>query len=262
MGGFSPEWLSLREAADHRARNQKLLSVLSEYFEQCTSVWIVDLGCGTGANFRGISRALPISQSWRLVDNDHTLLELARELCSSKGSRELSFETADLRHDLARLLSAPCDLVTAAALFDLVSESWLAEFVEILSVQRLPLYATLIFDGAMSWQPPHSADQDVVAAFSRHQLGDKGFGPALGPAAASSLATKLEQAGYAVWSAPSPWLLGPNDLPLIAATTEGVAEAVREINCLPVTVVEAWLKSHETCTACSIGHTDILALPR
>lgn len=261
MGSFSTEWLALREPADHRARNLELLSILSEHLQQYSAVQILDLGCGTGANFRGISGALPVPQSWRLVDNDLALLTHAKTLCRSHGSHKLNFEVADLRHDLTQLLSIPCDLVTAAALFDLVSESWLAEFVEILSARRIPLYATLIFDGAMSWQPSHPADRDVVAAFVRHQLGDKGFGSALGPNAALRLSAMLERVGYTVWSAPSPWRLGFDDHALIDATTRGVAEAAKAVGSLFLAIVEDWFESHKKCSVCSIGHTDVLALP-
>jgi len=259
--GFSPEWLAMREAADHRARDKTLLSALAGHLLRCSRAQILDLGCGTGANFRGITDSLPVPQSWRLIDNDHALLDVARMLCRPDASRQLVFEAADLRHDLALLLASPYDLVTAAALFDLVSESWLAEFVKILSARRIPLYAPLIFDGAMSWKPPHPADQDVVAAFARHQHGDKGFGPALGPAAASSLAAKLEHAGYAVQCASSPWLLGPDDQQLIAATTMGVVQAVHEMKYLSVADTEGWKTDRRMCTACSIGHVDLLALP-
>ena len=75
MSGFSPEWLRLREAADRRARNRDIESVVQARFAQRDAVTVVDLGCGTGSNLRATTSLLPNVQSWTLVDNDAALLD-------------------------------------------------------------------------------------------------------------------------------------------------------------------------------------------
>ena len=58
MSGFSPEWLELREAADHRARDGLLAMALADRLQKRPSIQVVDLGCGTGSNIRATYAAL------------------------------------------------------------------------------------------------------------------------------------------------------------------------------------------------------------
>ena len=123
VSGFSAEWLALREPADIAARSAAVTSFVTGTFAQHSSVRIVDLGSGTGSNVRYLSRHLPQGQHWQLVDNDATLLDAARSLLSI----DVETRVADLRHLDASLFVAS-QLVTASALLDLVSESWLRRF--------------------------------------------------------------------------------------------------------------------------------------
>ena len=104
----------------------------------------------------------------------------------------------------------------------------------------------------------------MVAAFNRHQRGDKGLGPALGPEAGSELAAAFARRGFTVTSAESPWALGPDDADLQAAFVEGMARAVSETEMLEPEDIETWLaKRLDSARSgrCVIGHLDVLALP-
>jgi SAM-dependent methyltransferase len=275
---FSPEWLALREPADHAARSQELLAKVAAHFAGRETINVVDFGCGAGSNLRGTYAALPDHQRWHLVDYDARLLAAARErlagwadssrehgdtLHLSMGAKTLtvSFVQADLTRDLDHVLMPEADLVTAAALFDLISESWIAGFVAALKQRRLPLYTVLTYDGTERWEPPHPADAAMLAAFHAHQATDKGFGPAAGPRATDLMAEAFAAAGYHVGRASSPWRLGPDFAALTRELVTGFAGAVRETGTVPEDDIEAWLAARRAGVTCHVGHEDLLALP-
>ncbi len=241
---FSAEWLALREPADHAARNAALLAQAAAF-----GGVIVDLGCGTGSTRRAFGDR-GAGAVWRMVDGDAALLRLA----GGEG------HCLDL-NDVAGLPFAGAALVTASALFDLVSADWLDLLVARVVGLRLPVYAALNYDGLMTWNPALPEDAAVVAAFNRHQRGDKGFGPALGPGAVVHLAGRLRAAGYVVTEADSPWRLGPDQAALQAELLGGIAQAAGEAG---FAGAEGWREARMAAVdqgICRIGHRDLLAVP-
>jgi hypothetical protein len=278
MSGFSSEWLSLREPADHRARDRGLLAELAEAFAGQPRLTICDLGCGTGSNVRAMAEAFPPHQlqEWRLYDYDPALLAAARQTLArwadavaaegetlalvKKGRAiRLSTHVADLRPGLAGLIDG-CDIVTASAFFDLVSPSWIARAADAIAKAGAQFYTVLTYDGDETWQPPHPQESAMLEAFLRHQQTDKGFGPAAGPGAAEVLVRAFEQQGYAIQTADSPWLLAEDDRTLIHELAKGAADAVRELGVFEEADVASWQADRERAAACSIGHKDVVAL--
>ena len=280
MSGFSTGWLALREPVDHRSRARSLQERLRVVLSQRAGAGklplrVVDLGCGTGSNLRALAPVLSGEQHWTLVDHDPALLRAAREtiagwasrviedgeqLTIDKGGRRIviDFLQRDLAGELDPLLASPPDLVTAAALFDLVSAQWIAQFCD--RVQSV-FYTVLTYNGAEQWAPSHAADADVLRAFHAHQTTDKGFGVAAGPGATELLRDRLAARGFSVALAPSPWILGPEDRPLMQALCTGSAGAVSETGMVPQSVLSGWLDAHRHATRCEIGHWDLLAVP-
>ncbi|MEJ1934583.1 hypothetical protein WDZ92_30665, partial [Nostoc sp. NIES-2111] len=174
----------------------------------------------------------------------------------------VAFVEADLSADLDRILADPPALVTAAALFDLVSAGWLESFARKLADRALPLYTVLTYDGEDAFAPPHPLDDAVMAAFHLHQAGDKGFGPAAGRNAPSVLAEAFAARGYAARTAPSPWLLeAPRDAALIGELTAGIAGAAAEAG-MPESDTREWAAARRTAASARVGHADLLAVPR
>ena len=197
------------------------------------------------------------------MDHDPALLNAAREEIAKwpNAAPEISFEAADLNHNLEQVLAPGCDVVTAAALFDLVSEAWLERFVAALARARCAFYTVLIYDGVMEWEPGHPADSAIRAAFNAHQGSDKGFGPAAGPNAGVLLTGALERAGFEVSTAPSPWILTREDLTLILSVADGIADAARQTGLVADADIADWLRSRASLTGCTLGHMDVLAFP-
>nr|WP_246505376.1 class I SAM-dependent methyltransferase [Coralloluteibacterium stylophorae] len=222
---------------------------------------VVDLGCGTGSSFRALAPHVDAAQAWRLVDHDPALIAIARRRIGAAAAVEA--HPLDLR-TLDALPLAGADLATASALFDLVGRDWLRGFVAALTQARVPLYAALSYDGHMHWSLSVADDAAVVAAFNRHQRGDKGLGPALGPDAAGALAEALAAAGYRVLRAPSPWRIDAAHAAMQRELLHGIATAARETGDIAEARVAGWLHARLERVGsgtCTVGHEDVLALP-
>jgi len=279
LSGFSAAWLALREPADARARDQDLLLALADAFSKRDRIAVIDLGSGTGANLRACAEHLPRRQHWRLVDRDPLLLASARErflgwgdrgavtengLTLRRGDRtiEVSFVAADLAADLETALAPAPDLVTAAALFDLVSAEWIERLATAVVATGAAFYAALTYDGRETWAPPHPADAAITGAFHAHQRRDKGFGPAAGPQASLRLERAFTGRGYRVRTADSSWRLGPGNASLMEELAAGIAEAVLQTGQVDEASVASWLEARRGGARAAVGHTDLLAFPR
>ena len=276
MSGFSPQWLTLRESADHRAVNTGVRKVWVDDLAAQDRVSIMDIGCGTGSNLRSLAPHLGARQVWRLVDYDAALLDAAREalgrwgdetqergetLCIVKDGREIevTFLKADLAANLAEVLDHPCDAVTAAAFFDLVSMQWIAKFCAEMAARRRRFYTVLTYDGHEKWTPASPEDAAVLAAFHSHQASDKGFGSAAGPGASQALVEGFQRAGAKVMTGASPWQLGPSDQALMQELARGIASAVEETGLIASDKLASWQSARRIASACEIGHLDFYA---
>lgn len=268
MSGFSAEWLALRAAADRRARSPALVTALRRRLSATRRrdgpLRVVDLGAGTGSTLRLLSPLMPEPQHWTLVDNDGALLAT---VARRQGSRRIVVEAvhADLadRALLTRLLRG-ADLVTASALIDLVSEGWCRALASAAARRGTLLYAALSYDGRIVFEPSDPQDSVVHALFNRHQRRDKGFGPALGPAAAETLARLSAAAGAGLQTGRSDWSLAPGDLPLLGPLLDGWAAAAHEMAPERRDPIAAWHARRRALLASRrlrvrVGHRDILA---
>ena len=281
MSGFSEQWLSLREPIDHASRNMNVLKAMLDdlrehHGQSLSSLRLMDLGCGSGSNLRALAPLFGNEQHWTLVDHDPCLLAAAgqalkrwadevvtasdRELHLRKGTAMLtvSLHQADLCADIEALMAIPHDLVTASALFDLVSQQWIERLCAQLTS---PLYAVLSFDGHMSWEPGHSLDQQIEDAFCRHQQQDKGLGVALGPRAGHGLEQALQSRGFRVTSGKSAWQITGLSREFYDLLMQGIAGAAMETG-LPEVQVNDWLSFHAQTQRCVVGHDDLFASAR
>lgn len=276
MSGFDASWLDLREPADHRSRSEELAQMLARHLGRRGQTSIVDMGCGTGSNLRATAPLLGAEQHWTLVDYDPRLLDAAVERLSawasqaehknnqlvlSKGGKRITvrLRRADLARDLERVFTVKPDLVTASALFDLVSVPFLRTLAHAIAARRASFYSVLTYNGVHRWTPRRPDDNRVSSAFHRHQLRDKGFGPALGPVAGVHLAEQFSLEGYSVIEGESIWRLTRNDRQLLEELVRGHAIAAADTGLVDCKTIEAWVKVPRT--GADVGHTDIFAAP-
>jgi SAM-dependent methyltransferase len=266
MCSFSIDWLNLREPADFVARDKSLVQTLLSWLIRQASANVVDLGAGTGSTLRAFSRLasteLMQKLSWILVDLDKNLLDEAAHRHQDQYALKI------VQKDLTDVASLPLEnmqLVSASALFDLASADFVDDLVARLDAKSTAFYAALNYDGSTQWYPEHPLDEKVLAAFNRDQLRDKGFGPALGPAATDYLKMVLVKKGYRVWVKSSPWQLNEQDENLVCELIRGVASAVAQHNDPDLQKGLADWQAYRLANAatgkCVIGHLDLLALP-
>jgi hypothetical protein len=265
MSGFSTEWLSLREPYDRAARNAVVLDAVAGAFADQTAISVVDLACGTGATLRAIGARLPPRQNWRLVDNNLSLLAKA---AAPTGLPQVSVITrpVDLARDLELALDGPLDLITTSALLDLVSAEWLDRLIVEAAARRLPIYAALSYDGRTVTDPGAVFDAEILAGFNLHQRTDKGFGPALGPRAATRAVQRFEHFGYSVVQGRSDWVFGPDDRTIQESLFADWAGVGALTTTMSAHEIARWLAQRRACLAqglstLQIGHVDIFARP-
>jgi SAM-dependent methyltransferase len=265
MSGFSAGWLTLREPHDLRARNPAVLDAVTAFLEPLSSAQIVDLACGTGSTLRALSPYLPARQNWKLIDNDLGLLARTTATPPAKQAT-VNAIPLDLNRDLEAALDGPVDLVATSALLDLVSATWLDRLAIEIAARAIPFYAALSYDGRIALTPSDPMDAAIATAVNAHQRTDKGFGPALGPAAAGYAIARFEALGYSIVRGESDWTLGPDDPDIQGEILTGWADAAHDIGALSLADTAAWLARRRDALAegrssLRVGHVDFFATP-
>jgi hypothetical protein len=256
------EWLALREPADVAARSTEVTQAIADALRSEGPIRALDLATGTGSNIRFLASRLPAPQEWIAVDRDAVLLaQLPPDVTSVR------MELGSLGDPALSGLFAGRHLVTASALLDLVSESWIAALANrCFEVGAAVLFA-LNYDGRSVCSPPEPEDDLVLELFNRHQRGnDKGFGTAAGPDAGDCAARSFAAAGYRLRRARSDWDLGPDCQGLQRALIAGWAQAAREVAPDRAGLIGRWLArrlAHVSGGRSSVrvGHQDLAAWP-
>ena len=255
---FSADWLALRAKADRRARSDlaERLADLTDALPRPLKV--IDLGSGTGANVRELFPKIRPPQDWTLVDADAELLKRAKVNLEHHAGLRIALHHADLM--VEPLWTEHPHIVTAAALFDIVSEAFVDRLASALARQKTPLFSVLTYDGRLKVTPDHPFDAAMIDAFNAHQRGEKSFGRALGPDASDTLTATLRRYGATVLEDDSPWRLeARQDNELMQAKFDGWAAAAREMMPDQADEIDDWRAARRTAATVFVGHRDHLA---
>jgi hypothetical protein len=255
--GFSADWLALREPADAAARSDRLARAIADAFAPDAELHVLDLGAGTGANFRYLASRLPSGQRWLLVDHDAALLARVPGRVETR-VRDL----AELADAGAGDLFAGRTLVTASALLDLVSPAWIEALVWRCRAAGAAVLFALNYDGRIECTPADPDDAAVRELVNQHQRTDKGFGFALGPDATDAAARALAGQGYRIERERSDWLLTPESGALQRQLIEGWAGAAAEISPQRAASIDGWRRRRLAHLAAGrshlvVGHEDL-----
>lgn len=284
--GFSPDWLRLREPADHQARSALLTGKLVRWREQFSDFSVVDLGSGTASNLRYLCPKLGMNQTWTLLDNDIGLLSCIAERLAewaidtgsefdrvssnsatikhAEFSADLTWQACDLAKELDTVSFKNTQLITGSALLDLTSAAWMSQLATIINSQQCASLFVLSYNGQLQWQPELKFDKSMAELLNTHQLNDKGFGHALGPGAYQYLMSVLNN--HTIESVPTDWVLGQNSQTMQEVLIGDWAAAAIEQNPTLASDIEQWScqrSNHlkEGQSTLQVGHADILSLP-
>jgi hypothetical protein len=273
VSSFSVDWLALREPLDAAARCVRLggvaLDALARTRPTTSRTDVIDLGAGTGANLRYVAPLIDGEQDWLLVENDPLLLAAAAEHLQAwlpERRCRVQVVSLDLATQLARLPLRTGSLLTAAALLDLVSEAWLRVLLQRAAAADAIVWFALTYDGRIECYPPEPEDAEVRELVNLHQLGDKGFGAALGPGAGRITQQVLTTHGYHVHCAPSDWHVAPEHSALQHALVAGWCQAALEIAPHRAPALHGWMgrrRAHIEAahSELRVGHVDIVGHP-
>jgi len=271
MSDSLAEWLALREHADAAARSMRLARSTAGRLGDREAIRILDLGTGTGSNIWYLANHLgQARQSWLAIDRDPVLLARLRESAPGRLAHCAGRVLVETREaDLGRLdfadLTADRDLVTASALLDLVSETWLRSLAEACRAAGAAVLFAITYNGQSECSPFEPEDDRILDLFNRHQHRDKGLGgPAAGPDAVAAAVRAFAEAGYDVDTEATDWRLDPSDVRLQRELIEGWAYAAAETDPTAADTIADWRarrlahveRGHSHLV---VGHDDIAA---
>jgi hypothetical protein len=278
--------LALREPADVAARSEPLTRAIADVLPRDRPLCVLDLATGSGSNIRYLADRLSGRQTWLPVDHDAALLaELPARMAAWAAARayEVAVDTGEWvirgndlrchvaeprRLDLGTLADGTIfsgrHLVTASALLDLVSETWLRALADRCRESGAAALFALTYNGQSSCVPVEPEDDTIRLLMNQHQKTDKGFGAAAGPDATDDAARCFAAIGYRVRREPSDWVLRPDARELQQRLIEGWAEAAAEIAPERSAMIQNWLArrlAHVSAgrSQVTVGHEDLAA---
>jgi hypothetical protein len=265
---LAPEWLSLREPADHEARSTELVRRLTPRLALGELV-VHDLGSGTGSMTRWLAPQLPRAQHWVLHDLDETLLAHAfartAALRFEDGAISISTKHGDVTRIDAHELEGTT-IVTASALLDLLTDDEVTAIASACVKSGSPALFTLSVTGRVQLTPTHPLDDRIAAAFNAHQRRSVDGRRLLGPDAVTHATASFTELGAEVFVADTPWQLGADHARLMAEWLPGWVTAACEQEPELVGSARAYLRQRTAeaaggCLQVTVGHSDLLAMP-
>ena len=282
------DWLRLREPADVAARSEALTRAIAEAKVPGEPLCLLDLGTGTGSNIRYVAERVRGRQRWLGVDRSALLLAELPERITSWAAASGYEAWTDGRRSVVRGAHFECDIetqegdlgtlddrrifagrhiVTASALLDLVSESWLLALAAHCRVEGALALFAITYNGRSTCTPSDPEDEAVRTLMNRHQRTDKGLGgPAAGPDAGAVAEQCFLREGYRVRREPSDWVLGPADRDVQRLLIDGWSDAATEMAPDRASAIARWRARRLAHVEAGrsrvvVGHDDLAAWP-
>jgi hypothetical protein len=264
----SADWLAVRARADDAARSTRLAAAAASLIGPGPLV-VHDLGSGTAAMMRWLAPRLPGPQAWVLHDADPAILRHvdARSAHDGCGLPVTVRTRVEQLAELPVRAFAGASLVTASALFDVVTHEEARAVVDACLASGVPALFSLTVVGRVRLSPHDAADAAIGAAFDDHQRRVVDGRRLLGPDGAETVRNLFAASGWHVRTERAPWRLGADSEQLIAEWLDGwIGAAVEQRpELLPRATDYRARRDAEIASGrlrVTVQHQDVLAWPR
>ena len=285
------QWLAHRFACDAQARHHEIEHKFLAFFEQHqTALKVVDVGSGTGANVRYYFDRIPHTQEWTLIGQSTQLLDegvnslsaFAQEndygwqhqsnntfvLTDAEKTATIKLVSGSIEH-IEQLADLPqADIVTANAVFDLLSFEQFDALVEKLAQHDVCLLATLNYYET-SFLPFFKEDHRFLRWYHMHMKRPQPMGIAMGPDCSEEMLDLLAQHHMMIEQEGSQWHLKKCDSTMHRYLLHFIEHAIAELSLSPEEKqdFDAWInKKKDLCRQREleiiVDHSDIFAYPR
>ena len=183
MHKFENSWLYQREKIDNLSKNLTLVDKINSELKGLDNISILDLGTGTGSNFRFLSKKIMHkNQSWTLMDiSSSSLKEAKKNITLNNKIKKVSLKHNDIIKNIKKTNFNKFDLVTGSAFLDIMPDNWFKDFHKLNHNTKI-IYFSINYDGYFKFYPRHTLDNNMLKLFNKDQKSKKdGKVEAVGP---------------------------------------------------------------------------------
>ena len=174
MHKFNNSWLFQREKIDNLSKSKLLIQKINNSLKDFDNIRIIDLGTGTGSNFRYLSKKIKFkNQYWTLMDISKSSLNEARNNINfNKKIKKISIINNDIIKNINKTKFDNFDLVSGSAFLDIMPKKWFKSFYH-KNINTKIIYFSINYDGLFKFYPNHKLDKKVLSLFNYDQKSKK-----------------------------------------------------------------------------------------
>ena len=174
MHKFENSWLFQREKIDNISKSISIINKINIVLKNYDKIRIIDLGTGTGSNFRYLSKKIKFkNQSWTLMDLSKSSLNEAKKTSVTNNKiQKIILKHNDIIKNFEQHNFDNYEIVTGSAFLDIMPADWFKKFYTKNRNTKL-VYFSINYDGYFKFYPKHKLDKDVLQLFNNDQKSKK-----------------------------------------------------------------------------------------